>query len=65
MKKFGTEPELQNSLHFQSAAESYLSNLFVDGYLCALHAKRVTLKPADIQVAMRLRPGGDPGKKRS
>ena len=40
------------------ASEAFLVNMFVDAQLCALHAKRVTLMPRDIQLAKRLR--GDP-----
>lgn len=39
----------------QEAAEAYLVHLIEDAYLCALHAKRVTLMPRDIQLALRLR----------
>ena len=39
----------------QEAAESYLVHLFEDANLCAIHAKRVTLMPRDIQLARRIR----------
>ena len=39
----------------QEAAESYLVNLFEDTNLCAIHAKRVTIMPKDIQLARRIR----------
>jgi histone H3 len=39
----------------QEASEAYLVNLFEDTNLCALHAKRVTIMPKDIQLARRLR----------
>jgi len=39
----------------QEAAEAYLVGLFEDSNLCAIHAKRVTLFPADIQLARRVR----------
>ncbi|XP_070578239.1 uncharacterized protein [Ptychodera flava] len=39
----------------QEAAESYLVGVFEDSYLCAIHAKRVTLMPKDIALAKRLR----------
>ena len=50
-------------LHFQSvallalqeAAESYLVGLFEDTNLCAIHAKRVTIKPRDMALARRIR----------
>ena len=39
----------------QEAAEAYLVGLFNDANLCALHAKRVTLMVADIQLSRRIR----------
>ena len=39
----------------QEAAEAYLVGLFEDSNLCAIHAKRVTIMPKDIQLAMRIR----------
>lgn len=39
----------------QEAAEAYLVGLFTDTNLCAIHAKRVTIQPRDIQLARRLR----------
>ena len=39
----------------QEAAEYYLTNLFDDANLCALHAKRITLQTTDMQLAMRIR----------
>ncbi|XP_076017907.1 histone H3-like centromeric protein A [Genypterus blacodes] len=39
----------------QEAAEAFLVNLFADSNLCAIHAKRVTLFPRDIQLARRIR----------
>ncbi|XP_013858255.1 histone H3-like centromeric protein A isoform X2 [Austrofundulus limnaeus] len=39
----------------QEAAEAFLVLLFSDANLCAIHAKRVTLFPRDIQLARRLR----------
>ena len=39
----------------QEAAESYLTSLFEDTNLCALHAKRVTCYPKDLQLALRIR----------
>ena len=39
----------------QEASESYLVGLFEDTNLCALHAKRVTIMPKDIQLARRIR----------
>ena len=55
--------DYKNDLRFQSAAilalqeaaEAYLVSLFEDTNLCALHAKRVTILPKDIQLARRIR----------
>ena len=41
------------ALHVVS--EDYLVGLFEDSYLCALHAKRVTLMKKDMNLARRLR----------
>ncbi|KAM4644743.1 histone H3-like centromeric protein A [Amazona ochrocephala] len=42
-------------LALQEAAEAFLVRLMEDAYLCALHARRVTLYPRDMQLARRLR----------
>ena len=42
-------------LAIQEAAEAYLVGLFEDSNLCAIHAKRVTIMPKDIQLARRIR----------
>lgn len=55
--------EFKNDIRFQStailalqeAAEAYLVGLFEDTNLCAIHAKRVTIMPKDIQLARRIR----------
>ena len=39
----------------QEAAEAYIIGLFEDTNLCAIHAKRVTIMPKDIQLARRIR----------
>ncbi len=39
----------------QEAAEAYLVGLFEDANLCAIHARRVTLMPRDINLARRIR----------
>ena len=39
----------------QEATEAYLTGLFEDCNLCAIHAKRVTIMPKDIQLARRIR----------
>ncbi|KAL3041263.1 hypothetical protein OYC64_019458 [Pagothenia borchgrevinki] len=42
-------------LALQEAAEAFLVLLFSDANLCAIHAKRVTIFPRDIQLARRIR----------
>jgi histone H3 len=39
----------------QEAAEAYLVGLFEDTNLCAIHARRVTVMPKDMQLARRIR----------
>ncbi|KXJ79507.1 hypothetical protein RP20_CCG000582 [Aedes albopictus] len=39
----------------QEVSKTYLSGLFEDTNLCAIHAKRVTIMPKDIQLARRIR----------
>ncbi|TRY86967.1 hypothetical protein DNTS_032758 [Danionella cerebrum] len=39
----------------REASEAYLVGLFEDTNLCAIHAKRVTIMPKDIQLARRIR----------
>jgi histone H3 len=39
----------------QEACEAYLIGLFEDTQLCAIHGKRVTIMPKDIQLARRIR----------
>ena len=39
----------------RQAAEDYLVRLFEDANLCCIHAKRVTLMPKDMQLALRIR----------
>ncbi|KAL9646429.1 hypothetical protein ABK040_006427 [Willaertia magna] len=39
----------------QEASEAYLVGLFEDTNLCAIHAKRVTIMPKDMQLAKRIR----------
>ena len=41
-------------LCLQEAAEAYLVKLFDDANLCAIHARRVTIMPKDIQLARRI-----------
>ena len=55
--------DIKNDLRFQptaisalqEAAEAYLVSLFEDTNLCAIHARRVTIMPKDIQLARRIR----------
>ena len=42
-------------LALQEASEAYLVGVFEDTNLCAIHAKRVTIMPKDIQLARRIR----------
>ena len=53
----GATPRWQGAalLALQEAAEAYLVGLFEDTNLCAIHAKRVTIMPKDIQLARRIR----------
>ena len=39
----------------QESAEAYLIDLFEDTNLCAIHAKRVTILPKDMQLAQKIR----------
>ena len=47
--------ESQAILALQEASEAYLVGLFEDANRVAIHAKRVTILPKDIQLARRLR----------
>ena len=47
--------ESQALLALQEAAESYLVGLFEDANLCTAHAKRITVRPQDIQLSRRIR----------
>lgn len=42
-------------LALQEASEAYLAGLFEDTNLCAIHSKRVTIMPKDVQLARRIR----------
>ena len=42
-------------LGLQESAEAYLTHLYEDTNLCAIHGKRVTIMPKDIQLARRIR----------
>ena len=54
---FMTDSRWQSTavLALQEASEAYLVGLFEDTNLCAIHAKRVTIMPKDIQLAKRIR----------
>ena len=54
---FKTDLRFQSSavMALQEASEAYLVGLFEDTNLCAIHAKRVTIMPKDIQLARRIR----------
>ena len=55
--------EIKSDLRFQStailalqeAAEAYLVSLFEDTNLCAIHAKRLTIRATDMKLARRIR----------
>ena len=52
-----TDLRFQSSaiMALQEASEAYLVGLFEDTNLCAIHAKRVTIMPKDIQLARHIR----------
>jgi histone H3 len=54
---YKTDLRFQGSavLALQEATESYLVGLFEDTNLCAIHAKRVTIVPRDLQLSRRIR----------
>lgn len=45
----------ESLLAIQEATEDFLVHLFEDCNLCAIHAKRVTIMPKDLQLARRIR----------
>jgi len=47
--------QAQALLALQEAAESYLTGLFEDANLCAIHASRVTVMKKDVELARRIR----------
>ncbi|XP_075061937.1 histone H3, embryonic [Mixophyes fleayi] len=55
---FKTDLRFQSSavMALQEASEAYLVRLFEDTNLCAIHAKRVTIMPKDIQLSIDTRP---------
>ena len=56
-QEFKTDLRFQGGavLALQEAAEAYLIGIFEDSNLCAIHAKRVTIMPKDVQLARRIR----------
>ena len=56
-QEFKSDLQFQGSaaLALQEAAEAHLVSLFEDANLCAIHAKRVTIMPKDMQLARRIR----------
>eukprot|EP00398_MALV-I-01_sp_L67-1_P000311 gene312-743_t len=54
---FKTDLRFQASavMALQESCEAYLVGLFEDTNLCAIHAKRVTIMPKDMQLARRIR----------
>ena len=54
---FKTDLRFQSSalLALQEASEAYLTQLFEDCVLCAIHARRVTVMVKDMQLARRIR----------
>ena len=56
-KDFKSELRFQSTalIALQEALEAYLVGVFEDSNLCAIHAKRVTIMPKDIQLARRIR----------
>lgn len=53
--KSGIKFQSQAIFALQEAAEAFLVGLFEDTNLCAIHAKRVTVMPRDMQLARRSR----------
>ncbi|KAL9696088.1 hypothetical protein quinque_015373 [Culex quinquefasciatus] len=49
------QKQQQQQQQWPEASEAYLVGLFEDTNLCAIHAKRVTIMPKDIQLARRIR----------
>ena len=54
---FKTDLRFQSSavMALQEACEAYLVGVFEDTNLCAIHARRVTIMPKDMQLAKRIR----------
>lgn len=56
-ERFGGDYRFQaNAIEaLREATEAYMISLFEDTNLCAIHAKRVTIMPRDMQLARRIR----------
>lgn len=54
---FKTDLRFQSTavLALQEATEAYITGVFEDTNLCAIHAGRVTIMPKDMKLAMRIR----------
>jgi histone H3/H4 len=48
-------PAVTRVCSLQVATEAFITNLYEDAMFAVIHAKRVTLMPRDIQLALRLR----------
>ena len=58
---FKSDLQMQSTaiLALQEALEAYLICLFEDTNLCAMHGKRVTITPKDMQLAQRIQGDGE------
>lgn len=58
-RQFGPQFRFQVSslLALQEATEAYIVSIFEDTNLCAIHAKRQTVTPKDLNLSMRIRNG--------
>ena len=54
-KRYASKWQVAALEALQTAAETYLVHVFEDANLCAIHGKRVTVMPKDIQLARRIR----------
>ena len=50
----GYRVTLAMMMALQEVAEAYLVQLLEDSNLCAIHAKRITIQPKDMQLARRI-----------
>ncbi|XP_046369575.1 histone H3.3-like [Haliotis rufescens] len=53
----GLRMQMPALLALQEATEAFMVGLFMDVNLCAIHAKRVTIMPQDVKLALRIRGG--------